>query len=63
MKTIKETKRLTRDVVNAILLIRLMFKEDSSYDILVDIVNIPNKGISNKSESNTTLFNRKRISH
>jgi hypothetical protein len=56
---IKETNRLTIDAVKAILLIRLMFKEDNSYDIFVEMVNIPNKGISNKNVSNIIPFNRK----
>jgi hypothetical protein len=35
MKKIKEKKRLTIDVVNEIVLVRLMFREDKPKDILV----------------------------
>ena len=52
MKTIKEINRLTIDVLKAIVLIRLMFKLVNSYDIPVDIVNIPSIGIINKDVNN-----------
>jgi hypothetical protein len=45
------------DVVKAIVLIRLMFKKDNSYDIPVDIVNTPSIGINNKSVSNIVYIN------
>lgn len=45
------------DVVKAIVLIRLMFKKDNSYDIPVDIVNTPSIGINNKSVSNIIYIN------
>ena len=45
------------DVVKAIVLIRLMFKKDNSYDIPVDIVNTPNIGINNKGVSNIIYIN------
>jgi hypothetical protein len=54
---IKETIRFIIDVVKAIVLIRLIFKKDNSYDIPVDIVNIPIIGINNKSVINIIYIN------
>jgi len=45
------------DVIKAMVLIRLIFKKDNSYDIPVDIVNIPSMGINNKSVSNIIYIN------
>lgn len=59
MKKIKEKKRLTIDVVNEIVLVRLMFREDKPKDILVQRIIIPNKGI-NKSGSNIALISKKK---
>ncbi len=42
------------DVLKAIVFIRLISKDDNSYDIPVDIVNIPKIGTNNKSVSNMT---------
>ena len=44
--------KLTIDVLKAIVLTRLILKFVNSYDIPVDIVNIPSKGINNKNVNN-----------
>ena len=55
MKTIKEISRFTKLVDKTIVLIRLTFAKESSAfecEIFVDIINIPIKGVINKSKSN-----------
>lgn len=59
IKTIKEINKLIIDVLKAIALIRLIFKLVDSYDIPVDIVNIPSIGIINKNVNNTKNENKK----
>ena len=44
--------KLITDVLKAIVLTRLIFKVVSSYDIPVDIINIPSKGVNNKNVNN-----------
>jgi len=54
--------KLTIDVLKAIVLTRLILKFVNSYDIPVDIVNIPSKGINNKNVNNIKKNKKKLIS-